>query len=160
MTKKETMKEKIIRLEEENKQLKQKIDNYIELLNDADNRIAELGSVQEDNFEKSSHYKQMLRDIETQTMWTNTYKKRLDRSLNIQAQQAEKLEQLQKIIVKQEVKNPRGAGRKSVLNDDDRDTVRVLYEQGNSMRMIAKEMGCSVGTISNVLKSSKKIKKE
>lgn len=155
MPKKETMKEKIARLEDENKQLKEKIDHYIKLINDADNRIAELESVHDENFQKSSHYKQMLRDIETQTMWADIYKKRLDRSLNTQAQQAEKLERLQKLIVEQSSKNPRGAGRKPVLSDDDRDTVRILHERGNSMRMIAKEMGCSVATISNVLNASR-----
>lgn len=155
MTKKETMKEKIARLEDENKQLKEKIDHYIELINDADNRIAELGSVHDYNFQKSSHYKQMLRDIETQTMRADTYKKRLDRSLNTQTQQAKKLERLQKLISEQSSKNPRGAGRKPVLSEDDRDTVRVLHEQGNSMRKIAKEMGCSVGTVSNVLNGSR-----
>lgn len=155
MAKKETMREKIIRLEAENEQLKKKIDDYIQLLNDADNRIAELGSVQDNNFEKSSHYKQMLRDIETQTILADTYKKRLDRSLNTQSQQAEKLEQLQKLIIEQSTKNPRGAGRKPVLNEDAKDTVRVLREQGKSMRLIAKEMGCSVGTISNIINNSK-----
>lgn len=156
MAKKETMREKIARLEAENEQLKKKIDDYIQLLNDADNRIAELGSVQDDNFEKSSHYKQMLRDIETQTMRADTYKKRLERSMEVQERQAEKLENVQKLIIKQSVKNPRGAGRKPVLNEDDKDTVRVLHEQGHSMRVIAKEMGCSVATISNVIKSLKK----
>lgn len=151
MAKKETMKEKIARLEVENEQLKKKIDDYIQLLNNADNRIAELGSVQDDNFEKSSHYKQMLRDIETQTMRADTYKKRLDRSLNTQSQQAEKLEQLQKLIIEQSTKNPRGAGRKPVLSEDDKETVRLLREKGHSMRAIAKEMGCSVGTISNII---------
>lgn len=153
MAKKETMKEKIARLEAENEQLKKKIDDYIQLLNDADNRIAELGNVQDNNFEKSSHYKQMLRDIETQTMRADTYKKRLDRSLNTQAQQVEKLEQLQKLIIEQSTKNPRGAGRKPVLSEDDKETVRLLREQGHSMRAIAKEMGCSVATISNVIRN-------
>lgn len=153
MAKKETMKEKIARLEAENEQLKKKIDDYIQLLNDADNRIAELGNVQDNNFEKSSYYKQMLRDIETQTMRADTYKKRLDRSLNTQSQQAEKLEQLQKLIIEQSTKNPRGAGRKPVLSEDDKETVRLLREQGHSMRAIAKEMGCSVATISNVIRN-------
>ena len=155
MAKKETMKEKIVRLEAENEQLRKKINDYIQLLNDADNRIAELGSVQDNNFEKSSHYKQMLRDIETQTMRADTYKKRLERSMEVQERQAEELENIQKLIIKQSAKNPRGAGRKPVLNEDNREKVRILHEQGHSMRAIAKEMGCSVATISNVIKSLK-----
>lgn len=55
-------------------------------------------------------------------------KKRLERSMEVQKQQAEKLEDVQKLIIKQSMKNSRGAGRKPVLNENNIDKVRILYE--------------------------------
>ena len=151
MAKKETMREKIARLEAENAKLKETNNYYLELLNDADKRIAEYSAIQDNNFKNSSYYKQLLRDIETQTMRADTYKKQLDYSQKIRDEQVDKLEGLQKLIIKQNKKNPRGAGRKQIFDEQDQSKVLTLRQQGKNLKEIASEMGCSIATISNYL---------
>lgn len=49
-------------------------------------------------------------------------------------------------------KNERNAGRKKKFNDDEKATINMLRLAGNSYRAIAKQMGCSVGTIHKIIK--------
>lgn len=50
------------------------------------------------------------------------------------------------------LKNERNAGRKERFNDDEKVTINMLRLAGNSYRAIAKQMGCSVGTIHKIIK--------
>ena len=57
------------------------------------------------------------------------------------------LQHLKTLTVKQ-VHNARNAGRKPVLTADDIEKMREMhYKEGCSFRALAKEFGCSVGTI-------------
>ena len=50
------------------------------------------------------------------------------------------------------LKNERNAGRKERFTDDEKATINMLRLANNSYRAIAKQMGCSVGTIYNIIK--------
>lgn len=50
------------------------------------------------------------------------------------------------------LKNERNAGRKERFNNDEKVTIQMLRLAGNSYRAIAKQMGCSVGTIHKIIK--------
>lgn len=50
------------------------------------------------------------------------------------------------------LKNERNAGRKERFNNDEKATIQMLRLAGNSYRAIAKQMGCSVGTIHKIIK--------
>ena len=50
------------------------------------------------------------------------------------------------------LKNERNAGRKERFTDDEKVTINMLRLAGNSYRAIAKQMGCSVGTIHKIIK--------
>ena len=43
-------------------------------------------------------------------------------------------------------------GRKQKFSDDEKATIQMLRLAGNSYRAIAKQMGCSVGTIHKIIK--------
>lgn len=43
-------------------------------------------------------------------------------------------------------------GRKQKFSDDEKATIQLLRLAGNSYRAIAKQMGCSVGTIHKIIK--------
>lgn len=50
-----------------------------------------------------------------------------------------------------EIRNPRGAGRKSGVTMEQVSQVKQLHTQGCSMRKIAEEMGCSVGYVHKLI---------
>ena len=50
------------------------------------------------------------------------------------------------------LKNERNAGRKERFTADEKATINMLRLAGNSYRAIAKQMGCSVGTIHKIIK--------
>lgn len=50
--------------------------------------------------------------------------------------------------------NPRNAGRKKVYGKDHDEKIRQMHVQKVSLRSIARELGCSVGHIQDVLKES------
>lgn len=50
-------------------------------------------------------------------------------------------------------RNPRGAGRKRVYSEEkDRELLRLYYKEKQSLRNTAKEMGCSVGHVQDVIR--------
>lgn len=53
----------------------------------------------------------------------------------------------------EEAHNARGAGRKPVLNDTQRDEVRQLRAEGKSLRQIAAQMGVTHTAIAKILKT-------
>ena len=50
-----------------------------------------------------------------------------------------------------EKRNPRKAGRKKKYTEEQRRRIRELREEGQTIREIAKETGCSVGYVQDVL---------
>ena len=50
------------------------------------------------------------------------------------------------------LKNERNAGRKERFNNDEKATIQMLRLANHSYRAIAKQMGCSVGTIHKIIK--------
>ena len=57
-----------------------------------------------------------------------------------------------------EITNPRNAGRKSGVTMEQIGQAKRLHEQGCSMRKIAEEMGCSVGSVHKLINEQYKMK--
>lgn len=54
-----------------------------------------------------------------------------------------------------DARNPRGAGRKRVYSEEMNKKIKELYESCGSMRKTAKEAGCSLGHVQDVLHPKK-----
>ena len=54
-----------------------------------------------------------------------------------------------------DVRNTRGAGRKKVYSNEDNQKIREIYESCRSMRKTAKEAGCSLGHVQDVIHPKK-----
>ena len=61
------------------------------------------------------------------------------------------IEKLKSNNVVNKIKNERGAGRKTKINDDIIRTVYMLKLQNKSVRAIAEEIGLSVGTAQKII---------
>lgn len=57
-------------------------------------------------------------------------------------------------------KNERNAGRKSKFGNEEKGKITMLFLQGKSYRVIAKEMNCSVGLVHKILNEHKHNNKE
>lgn len=55
------------------------------------------------------------------------------------------------------IRNPRGAGRKSITSPEEIGKAKCLREKGYTIRRIAGEMGCSVGRVHKLINEQKGI---
>lgn len=140
---KETQKAKIARLEAENQFLKDEIEalqkKYYTLMEKADDAVL-----------VSPAYQQLQKDLLVQEELAKTYKSRLATNEEIRFRQAEKLAEFQKLINENTVKNPRNAGRKPKLTNDEILEIKRLRKNGKSVREIAESFHCSTGLVSQV----------
>lgn len=51
-----------------------------------------------------------------------------------------------------EAKNPRGAGRRRIYKEEINKRIKELHGEGMSKRGIAKELGCSLGHVQDVIR--------
>lgn len=147
----ETQKAKIQRLEQEKQEL-------LDLLREQNDRFNALQDELNHSFEGSPEYQQLQRDLTTQTEAAKTYKRQLEKTNEIRFQQAAKLREFQKLINENQLKNPRGAGRKPKLSEQEKQRIIQIYQNGNgmSMKAIALQMNCSVGLVYNTIHSGEK----
>lgn len=148
---KETQKQKIERLEQENKVLRQEQDqlttNYRELLL----KIGELENLHDDDFVQSSSYRQLMGQIELFTQEIQIKNKKILRLESKTDSQAQLIQELQ-MNFKEPQHNERGAGRKA---RSDREEIKMqakhMHQSGVSMRKIAKELNCSAGLVCKLI---------
>lgn len=122
-----------------------------------ESKVAEVKNKADDMFCNSVTYKQMEKEIERLNAVIkadkisieakeNTIKNKLDVIQRLKSEN----EQLKQDINK--FKNKCNVGRKEKFTSDEKATINMLRLANNSYRAIAKQMGCSVGTIHKIIK--------
>ena len=150
---KETQREKIERIENENARLREKINSLYEELNKADERYYALVAKSDDDFSKSSLFKQMETDLLLAKENAKTYQRRFEIAESVRFKQAAKLEEFQNLIGENSVHNSRGAGRKPKLSKEDIQSIKDMRASKATIKEIADRFHCSVGLISKILRS-------
>ena len=123
-----------------------------------DNQISQMQMIDDDKFENSPIYHQMVKEIEQLRAIIrlneinikskeDTIKKNRD---TIQ-QLLKENEEFKSNNVVNKLKNERGAGRKEMFTEEQKARVKMLRLQGKSYRAIAKDMNCSVATVHKII---------
>ena len=123
-----------------------------------DNQISQMQMIDDDKFENSPIYHQMVKEIEQLRAIIrlneinikskeDTIKKNRD---TIQ-QLLKEIEELKSNNYVNKLKNERGAGRKEMFTEEQKARVKMLRLQGKSYRAIAKDMNCSVATVHKII---------
>ena len=144
-------------LEEIIEELKNKLKEYMNIINDRNKQIEHMISIANDSFENSTEYNRMNNEIEylktvikgheiSLKAKNDTIKKQ---SYTIQELLKEN-EELKSNSVKK-IKNERGAGRKERFTEEEKEKVRKLRLENKSYRAIAKELNCSVATVHKII---------
>lgn len=122
------------------------------------NQISRMQMMADDKFENSPMYHQMNSEIEqlkTVIRLNEINTKSKDDTIKRDRDTIQKLlkdiEKLKSNNVVNKIKNERGAGRKTKINDDIIRTVYMLKLQNKSVRAIAEEIGLSVGTAQKII---------
>ena len=122
------------------------------------NQISRMQMMADDKFENSPMYHQMNSEIEqlkTVIRLNEINTKSKDDTIKRDRDTIQKLlkdnEKLKSNNVVNKIKNERGAGRKTKINDDIIRTVYMLKLQNKSVRAIAEEIGLSVGTVQKII---------
>lgn len=137
--KKETQKEKIERLEQENKKLREELQKSWDRESEQDKVIYTLKNEQDSNFKKSALYEEMEQKIRF-----------LENEI---AMKDKRMTRLQEKFI--HTHNERGAGRKPRLSPAEEEEIVVMHLNGESMRRIAQHMGCSVGLVHKLINEHK-----
>jgi len=123
-----------------------------------DNQISQMQMIDDDKFENSPIYHQMVKEIEQlraiiRLNEINTKSK--DDTIKGDRDTIQKLlkeiEELKSSNVVNKLKNERGAGRKEMFTEEQKARVKMLRLQGKSYRAIAKDMNCSVATVHKII---------
>lgn len=122
-----------------------------------ESKIAETQNKADDMFCNSATYKQMESEIERLNAVIKAHESTIEakettiiNKMNVIQKLKSENEQLKQDINK--LKNKCNVGRKERFTDDEKVTINMLRLAGNSYRAIAKQMGCSVGTIHKIIK--------
>ena len=123
-----------------------------------DNQISQMQMIDDDKFENSPIYHQMVKEIEQLRAII-----RLN-EINIKSKEdtiKKNRDTIQQLLKENEefksnnyvnkLKNERGAGRKEMFNEEQKARVKMLRLQGKSYRAIAKDMKCSVATVHKII---------
>ena len=151
--------------------LENKLDEYREIINDRNEQIDQMESVANHSFENSPEYRRMRKEIKNletiieshqisikrkeetikSKIYTIEYIAKENYEMKLENESLkEEIERL-KVNRVQKIKNERGAGRKTKINDDVIRIVTMLKLQGKSIRAIAKEVELSVGTVHKII---------
>ena len=123
-----------------------------------DNQISQMQMIDDDKFENSPIYHQMVKEIEQlraiiRLNEINTKSK--DDTIKGDRDTIQKLlkeiEELKSSNVVNKLKNERGAGRKEMFTEEQKARVKMLRLQDKSYRAIAKDMNCSVATVHKII---------
>ena len=123
-----------------------------------DNQISQMQMIDDDKFENSPIYHQMVKEIEQLRAII-----RLN-EINIKSKEdtiKKNRDTIQQLLKEDEefksnnyvnkLKNERGAGRKEMFTEEQKARVKMLRLQGKSYRAIAKDMNCSVATVHKII---------
>ena len=123
-----------------------------------DNQILQMQMIDDDKFENSPIYHQMVKEIEQLRAII-----RLN-EINIKSKEdtiKKNRDTIQQLLKENEefksnnyvnkLKNERGAGRKEMFTEEQKARVKMLRLQGKSYRAIAKDMNCSVATVHKII---------
>ncbi|MFR3521573.1 MULTISPECIES: helix-turn-helix domain-containing protein [Clostridia] len=123
-----------------------------------DNQISQMQMIDDDKFENSPIYHQMVKEIEQLRAII-----RLN-EINIKSKEdtiKKNRDTIQQLLKENEefksnnyvnkLKNERGAGRKEMFTEEQKARVKMLRLQGKSYRAIAKDMNCSVATVHKII---------
>ena len=146
-------------LEEVIADLEKKINEYMNIINNRNKQIEQMENIADDSFENSPAYRRMKKEIKgletiiesheiTIKGKDDTIKKNRD-TIQELLNENEQLKYNGNNVHK--IKNERGAGRKTKINDDIIRTVYMLKLQNKSVRAIAEKIGLSVGTVQKII---------
>lgn len=153
-------------LEEMVKERDESIKELVRTIGVLESKINKINNKADNDFCNSPTYKQLKSKIKRLKAEVKAHKTSIEAKENTII---DKMNVIQKLIneneqLKQDIKckqdldsvnklkNERNAGRKERFNDDEKVTINMLRLAGNSYRAIAKQMGCSVGTIHKIIK--------
>ena len=122
------------------------------------NKISQIQMIDDDKFENSPIYHQMVKEIEELKAVIRLNEiniKSKDDTIKRDRDTIQKLlkeiEELKSNNVVNKLKNERGAGRKEMFTEEQKARVKMLRLQGKSYRAIAKDMNCSVATVHKII---------
>ena len=149
----ETLRDQIERLKQENSQLKEQRDKAWEENQELTRRLYEREEGIEEEFKQTALYKQIERDIKQLQTINSIDKKAIENLQSDKIKLIERLEGLQKLINEQKERthNERGAGRKRKFTSAEIKQIKQMYAEGHSMREIAKNMSCSAGLVCKLI---------
>ena len=154
--KKETQKDKIARLENKVLELQANLKDYMRLLDDSNKVIREMQEKDDYEFANSPYKKQLEQRLFIAEESEKTLRIRLE---SLEKRSKAKDKYIQELKIENEtlnanctekVKNARGAGRKSKLNDK-KDEIKHLREEGMKIQELADRYNCSVGKIHKLI---------
>ena len=150
----ETQKAKIERLEKE-------IEMWRELCSKMQKELSEFKELADDSYEKSSTYIQQCKRIELLEEQNEAYRlsveheKKMRKALvdNYEPEIERLNEEVQKIKSENKVRthNERGAGRKSIFTEQEKESIRMYRLQGKTIKELAEMFSCSVGIIHKLI---------
>ena len=150
----ETQKAKIERLEKE-------IEMWRELCSKMQKELSEFKELADDSYEKSSTYIQQCTRIELLEEQNEAYKlsveheKKMKKALvdNYEPEIERLNEEVQKLKSENKVRthNERGAGRKSIFTEQEKESIRMYRLQGKTIKELAEMFSCSVGIIHKLI---------
>ena len=141
-------------LEEMVKEKDNLIDTLIKRNIELENKLSKFNNTLDDEFCNSSMYKQMQKEIEYLNDVVNAHKITIKTKEDTIKYERKRNEVLLNEIehLKTQINVRCNLGRKEKFSDDEKATIQLLRLAGNSYRAIAKQMGCSVGTIHKIIK--------
>ncbi len=123
-----------------------------------DNQISQMQMIDDDKFENSPIYHQMVKEIEQlkavirlNEINTKSKDDTIKRDRDTIQKLLKEIEELKSNNVVNKLKNERGAGRKEMFTEEQKARVKMLRLQGKSYRAIAKDMNCSVATVHKII---------
>ena len=123
-----------------------------------DNQISQMQMIDDDKFENSPIYHQMVKEIEQlraiirlNEINTKSKDDTIKRDRDTIQKLLKEIEELKSNNVVNKLKNERGAGRKELFTEEQKARVKMLRLQGKSYRAIAKDMNCSVATVHKII---------
>lgn len=150
----ETQKAKIERLEKE-------IEMWRELCSKMQKELSEFKELADDSYEKSSTYIQQCKRIELLEEQNEAYRlsveheKKMRKALvdNYEPEIERLNEEVQKLKSENKVRthNERGAGRKSIFTEQEKESIRMYRLQGKTIKELAEMFSCSVGIIHKLI---------
>jgi hypothetical protein len=157
---KETLKEKIARLEAENKQLREEKKADMEAVLNLNNEIVKMQETADQDFASSPYFKQLEEKCNFQAEKISVQEKRLKQEVEKNEALIDKIEALEaeisglKASSTPKPHNERNAGRKPKADEKTIALIKMYRAQGMTIKAIQKETGLSYGVVQKHCKIS------